>query len=170
MLTQFLASSCQQKDSVEKPATELAPPAASVSKEDAPLADPPVLRPLTSLKWPYVPEESAYPDPLKRDDPKVLQLHQYEAIATSPKVREVLAKHENLPALLQSIDKLRGREREEELQKALGVTAEDVSGRLEPKELSEDVLALRELAEAIEAAVRGENPSALGLNWESLLE
>ena len=41
---------------------------------------PPPLRPLTSLKWPYVPEESAYPDPLKRDDPKTLQVHQYEAI------------------------------------------------------------------------------------------
>ena len=42
------------------------------------------LRPLTSLKWPYVPEESAYPDPLKRDDPKVAQLAQYEAIGISP--------------------------------------------------------------------------------------
>ena len=41
------------------------------------------LRPLTSLKWPYVPEESAYPDPLKRDDPKVIQLSQYEAIGDS---------------------------------------------------------------------------------------
>lgn len=40
------------------------------------------LRPLTSLKWPYVPEESAYPDPLKRDDPKPLQLTQYEAIGS----------------------------------------------------------------------------------------
>ena len=42
------------------------------------------LRPLTSLNWPYVPEEPAYPDPLKRDDPKSLQLHQYEAIGTCP--------------------------------------------------------------------------------------
>ena len=41
------------------------------------------LRPLTSLKWPYIPEESAYPDPLKRDDPKVVQLAQYEAIGNS---------------------------------------------------------------------------------------
>jgi len=39
-----------------------------------------LLRPLTSLKWPYVPDESAYPDPLKRDDPKPLQTAQYEAI------------------------------------------------------------------------------------------
>lgn len=40
------------------------------------------LRPLTSLKWPYVPEESTYPDPLKRDDPKPLQTAQYEAIGS----------------------------------------------------------------------------------------
>ncbi len=40
------------------------------------------LRPLTSLKWPYFPEESAYPDPLKRDDPKPLQTVQYEAIGS----------------------------------------------------------------------------------------
>ncbi len=42
------------------------------------------LRPLTSLKWPYVPDESAYPDPLKRDDPKPLQTRQYEAIGSQP--------------------------------------------------------------------------------------
>ena len=41
------------------------------------------LRPLTSLKWPYVPDENAYPDPLKRDDPKPLQTAQYEAIGSS---------------------------------------------------------------------------------------
>ncbi len=42
------------------------------------------MRPLTSLNWPYVPEESAFPDPLKRDDPKPLQLPQYEAIGMPP--------------------------------------------------------------------------------------
>ena len=54
--------------------------------KEEPLADHAPLRPLTSLKWPYIPEESAYPDPLKRDDPKVLQLHQYEAIGALPSV------------------------------------------------------------------------------------
>ncbi|KAK7471012.1 hypothetical protein VKT23_002427 [Stygiomarasmius scandens] len=44
------------------------------------LEEPKPLRPLTSLKWPYVPEESAYPDPLERDDPKPLQPRHYEAI------------------------------------------------------------------------------------------
>ena len=50
--------------------------------------DPP-LRSLASLKWPYVPEESAYPDPLKRDDPKPLQIPQYEAIGVLMNAREL---------------------------------------------------------------------------------
>lgn len=135
-----------------------------IPSDEQPLSDPVVLRPLTSLKWPYVPEESAYPDPLKRDDPKVLQLQQYEAIATSPAIRRILQSKKNLPELLRSIDNLRGRDREEALQKALGVTPADIQ-QLQPKELDEEVLALRELAEAIEAAVRGDNTQALGLNW-----
>ena len=52
-------------------------------EEEPPLANPTPLRPLTSLKWPYVPDESAFPDPLKKNDPKPLQLSQYEAIGTS---------------------------------------------------------------------------------------
>lgn len=47
------------------------------------LDDEPPLRPLVSLKWPYVPEESAFPDPLQRDDPKPLQTRQYESIGIS---------------------------------------------------------------------------------------
>lgn len=39
------------------------------------------LRPLTSLKWPYIAgEEPAYPDPLERNDPKPLRTRHYEAI------------------------------------------------------------------------------------------
>ncbi|KAF9556691.1 hypothetical protein CPC08DRAFT_641210 [Agrocybe pediades] len=134
-------------------------------KEELPIEDPVSLRPLTSLKWPYVPDESAFPDPLKRDDPKTLQLSQYEAIATSPLIRKILSEHKNLPELLTSIDKLRGPDREQALQRALGVTAPEIDDQLRPPELSQDVLALRELAEAIEAAVRGGNSDALGLNW-----
>lgn len=52
----------------------------------------PPLRSLASLNWPYVPEESAYPDPLKRDDPKPLQLPQYEAIGIRPHVALILAR------------------------------------------------------------------------------
>ena len=64
-----------------------------------------------------------------------------------------------------SIDNLRGREREDALQQALGVTAPQIDDQLRRPELREDVLALRELAEAIEASVRGGNEAALGLNW-----
>jgi len=155
-------------------------------KGEETLDEPTPLRPLTSLKWPYIPDESAYPDPLKRDDPKTLKLHQYEAIgkprsvihplqpvwqpfsllsATSPAIREILAAHQNLPALLTSIDKLRGPDREIALQQALGVTAPEIDDQLHPTQPTEDMLALRKLAESIENAVRGGDQSALGLDW-----
>ncbi|PPQ70284.1 hypothetical protein CVT24_000847 [Panaeolus cyanescens] len=124
------------------------------------LEDPVPLRPLTSLNWPYVPEESAYPDPLKRDDPKMLQTHQYEAIGM-----KVLADNPKLPEFLTEIDKLRGQDREQALQRALGVTPADITGRVDGVQVGEDVLALRALAEAVEAAVRGDNKSTLGLDW-----
>ena len=50
-------------------------------EEEFPESQP--LRSLASLNWPYVPEESKYPDPLKRDDPKSLRLHDYEAIGSA---------------------------------------------------------------------------------------
>ncbi|KAI0338295.1 hypothetical protein BDW22DRAFT_1409646 [Trametopsis cervina] len=132
-----------------------------------PPQDEPPLRPLTSLKWPYIPEESAYPDPLKRDDPKQLQIHQYESIATSQNVRKVLASHPKLRDLLRSIDNLRGEDREEALQRALGISPSDLDGssRKSGTYAEEDVKALRELAEAIEAAVRGGKEDVLGLDW-----
>ncbi|KAI0798517.1 hypothetical protein BC629DRAFT_1581510 [Irpex lacteus] len=132
----------------------------------------PPLRSLTSLKWPYIPEESAYPDPLKRDDPKQLQLHQYESIATSLAVRKALASNPKLPDLLRSIDRLRGADREEALQRALGVSPADLdldgtpgAGRRVRVYEEEEVGAMRELAEAVEAAVRGGKEDVLGLNW-----
>ncbi|KAG6902106.1 hypothetical protein C0995_004286 [Termitomyces sp. Mi166 len=140
-----------------------------VVKDEPALEEPAPLRPLTSLRWPYIPDESAYPDPLKRDDPKTLHLHQYEAIATSPSIRKILAAHPNLKTLLTSIDSLRGNDRERALQRALGVSAvdiKDISTRA-PGELGEDRLALRELAEAVEGAVRGGKDGALGLDWDA---
>lgn len=131
----------------------------------ADVEEPRPLRSLSSLKWPYIPEQSAYPDPLQRDDPKPLQLRQYEAIATSPTIRNVLSAHPNLPALLTSIDNLRGQNRDLALQRSLGVTDPQFVDRTHPVQLEEDVLALRALAEAVEDAVRGEQKDALGLNW-----
>jgi hypothetical protein len=64
-----------------------------------------------------------------------------------------------------SIDKLRGPDREHALQRALGVTAPEIVPNAGSVELSEDVLALRALAEAVEAAVRGGKEGALGLDW-----
>lgn len=160
---------------------------AEAAGEEEALDDPKPLRSLASLNWPYVPEESAYPDPLKRDDPRPVQLHQYEAIgtsvqkspwesrmfnclrllATSAAVRRALESNPRLPELLTSIDKLRGREREDALQRALGVDAKQLKNDLlGPQELSEDTRALRQLAEAVEAAVRGGREGVLGLDWD----
>ncbi|KAG2365369.1 hypothetical protein BDR07DRAFT_1552517 [Suillus spraguei] len=131
------------------------------------LDDPKPLRPLTSLNWPYVPEESAYPDPLKRDDPRPIQLHQYEAIATSAAVRHALESNPRLPELLTSIDKLRGADREDALHRALGVDNRQLKNDLlGPQELDEDTRILRQLAEAVEAAVRGGKEGVLGLDWD----
>ncbi|KAG1844335.1 hypothetical protein DFJ58DRAFT_29099 [Suillus subalutaceus] len=137
------------------------------SSAEETLDDPKPLRPLTSLNWPYVPEESAYPDPLKRDDPRPIQLHQYEAIATSAAVRHALESNPRLPELLTSIDKLRGADREDALHRALGVDTRQLKNDLlGPQELDEDTKMLRQLAEAVEAAVRGGKEGVLGLDWD----
>ncbi|KAF8840862.1 hypothetical protein BDN67DRAFT_1011093 [Paxillus ammoniavirescens] len=141
--------------------------ASTSSSQASPIEESKPLRPLTSLNWPYVPEESAYPDPLKRDDPKSLQLHQYEAIATSPAIRNALGSHPQLVGLLTNIDKLRGAEREEALQRALGVDSRQLRNDVSrPVELDEDTRALRALAEAVEGAVRGGKQGTLGLDWD----
>ncbi|KAF9650399.1 hypothetical protein BDM02DRAFT_3093177, partial [Thelephora ganbajun] len=139
-----------------------------LERQDVEMDEP--LRPLTSLKWPYVPDKSAYPDPLKRDDPKTVQLSQYEAIATSAAVRKTLSEHPNLKPLLRSIDSLRDTEREAALQRALGVSQEDYQGdsciiRLGTCE--DDIEAVRKLSAVIEAAIRGDRPNTLGLDLDS---
>ncbi|KAG9316870.1 hypothetical protein JVU11DRAFT_2946 [Chiua virens] len=130
------------------------------------LQDPLPLRPLTTLKWPYVPDISAYPDPLTRDDPKPLQQHHYEAIATSSTTRTLLRTNPRLCDLLTSIDALRGAEREEALQRALGVDSRLLKNDAAACSLDEDTSAFRELAEAVEVAVRGGQGNVLGLDWE----
>ncbi|KAG2135858.1 hypothetical protein DEU56DRAFT_871630 [Suillus clintonianus] len=145
----------------------LPPSSAEAAEQEETVDDPKPLRPLTSLNWPYVPEESAYPDPLKRDDPRPIQLHQYEAIATSAAVRHALESNPRLPELLTSIDKLRGADREDALHRALGVDTRQLKNDLlGPQELDEDTRTLRQLAEAVEAAVRGGKEGVLGLDWD----
>ncbi|KAG7089656.1 hypothetical protein E1B28_011317 [Marasmius oreades] len=140
------------------------PPSQEESTLETILEEPKPLKPLTSLRWPYVPDESSYPDPLERDDPKPLQLRHYESIATSAEVRKSLESHPNLQSILKSIDSLKGYERESTLQRALGVQAPSI-GNDTKVNLDEDVLALRAFAEAIETAIRGERVGALGLDW-----
>jgi hypothetical protein len=86
--------------------------------------------------------------------------------ATSATIRKVLNEHPNLINTLSSIDSFRGRGREEALQRALGVTVHDINNQFKGVELSDDVLALRKFAEAVESAVRGDDEKALGLNWD----
>lgn len=87
--------------------------------------------------------------------------------ATSSAVRRVLEDNPRLRDMLRSIDQLRGDDRQEAIQRALGVSSSDVKppGLVSPEQNNEDVLALRTLAEAIEVAVRGGKEDALGLDW-----
>ncbi|KIO34565.1 hypothetical protein M407DRAFT_240444 [Tulasnella calospora MUT 4182] len=157
---------------VEEPKVD--PTSESGSKSQGPplpqngpaLVPPQVLKPLTSLRWPYVPEAPSYPDPLSQDEVKPIQLPQYEAIATSVDVREVLTTNPRLKDILRSIDALQGSARERELEKILGV-AVDEQGRPASGGDEEDMKALRALAEAVEQVVRGEKAEGdvRGLDW-----
>ena len=73
-------------------------------------------------------------------------------LATSPTIRKILSAHKSLPELLTNYDE--GLQRDPE-----------IDDQLRPPNLSDSILALRELAEAIETAVRGEDQCALGLNF-----
>ncbi|KAG8857668.1 hypothetical protein FRB96_005686 [Tulasnella sp. 330] len=128
------------------------------------LADPPVLRPLTSLRWPYIPEEPSYPDPLAKEEVKPLQLLHYESIATSVKIRRLFASNPKLKEMLRSIDSLQGDQRTWELEKILGV-AIGTDGQVVEGGNKEDMQSLRSLAEAIEEVVRGEQ--GVGLDWDA---
>ncbi|KAI0275625.1 hypothetical protein BGY98DRAFT_1114060 [Russula aff. rugulosa BPL654] len=110
------------------------------------------LRPLTSLKWPYLPEESAYPDPLKRDDPKPCRLP-----TTSSAIRTILREHPKLKDTLRTIDGLRGSAREEALQASIGISTR-----------GDDDDGMGELAREIQGAVRGNRDGLLGLDWSVL--
>ncbi|KAF8486524.1 hypothetical protein JB92DRAFT_3090948 [Gautieria morchelliformis] len=127
------------------------------------IPDVPTLKPLTSLRWPYIPEEPSYADPLKRDEPMPLQLRHYQDIATSPAIRAALSSNPSLPQLLRKVDQLRGTEREEALEFLLGVKANRVPTSFTAS--PEEVKAMKRLSQAVEKSVRGENAGALGLDW-----
>ena len=182
------------------PESESIPPREASPDPSASLASLRPLRKLSSLKWPYVPDLPSYPDPLTRDDPKPLSLPQYEAIARSPAVRRVLASQTHLPTLLRKLDESRGDARERAIERVLGVAPDQESFRLAGLPTSfdlsfsnaadsvvqarkeglsevdeEDMKALRELAEAVEGAVRsvgnpgmGFGADPVGLDWEGM--
>jgi zinc finger HIT domain-containing protein 3 len=97
--------------------------------------------------------------------------------ATSHAVRTALTRHPELKDLLRSIDGLWGSARENALQACLGVSPSDVtssggggtgtivSGIRGIQIGEEEKEGMRELAEAIEAAVRGNREDGLGLDW-----
>jgi len=87
-------------------------------------------------------------------------------VATSPVIRRVLASYPNLPNILSSIDQLKGSDRDHALQRALGVTTPEIIDHSKAIQVDDDVLAIRALAEAVEAAVRADKRDALGLDWD----
>jgi hypothetical protein len=70
--------------------------------------------------------------------------------------------------MLTAIDTLRGPDREEELQHALGVVPPNMrrtNGGPSILYTDDDMRALRQLAEAVEGEVRGTRDGMLGLDW-----
>ena len=87
-------------------------------------------------------------------------------VAMSPAIRRILGSNPRLRENLFSMDKLRGEDRELAIQEALGVGGSGNATFTPVRATSvEDRNALRELAEAVESAVRGEKRDALGLDW-----
>ncbi|KDN49677.1 hypothetical protein RSAG8_01742, partial [Rhizoctonia solani AG-8 WAC10335] len=161
---------------VQLPAQEESRP--DKPKDEEGISDPKPLRTVASLKWPYVPETPSYVDPVAKNDPKPLTVPQYEAIATSPDVRSVLAENPDMHGLLRSIDKLYGPLRQQAIEEVLGVGTgseqrhgtrappHDPLARLRQEGDAEaNTRALRQLAEAIEKAI-GVGGEQRGLAWE----
>jgi len=127
------------------------------------------LRPLSSLRWPYIPEPPSFHDPLSNSDPKSLGLAQYETIATASSVRSAIGSHPRMENILRSLDQMNPPQREAHMQRLLGL----VNGNepLDETTLTDDQLedsrAFQNFAAAIEQAIRSstENPKP-GLDWE----
>jgi len=84
-------------------------------------------------------------------------------------VRKALSEHPSLKSLLNSIDSLRGTEREAALQRALGVSPaghHEGSGVDRLRIGEGGVEAVRQLSSAIEGAIRGDKTGTLGLDLD----
>ncbi|KAF8326543.1 uncharacterized protein EI90DRAFT_2975601 [Cantharellus anzutake] len=92
------------------------------------------LKPLSSLRWPFVPEAPSFQDPLSGNDPQPLKLSQFEAIATSNAVRDALASNERLHGLLRVLDSMSPNERNARMRHLLGLGD---AGQLDPNKLTE---------------------------------
>ena len=74
--------------------------------------------------------------------------------------------HPRLKEVLRTIDGLRGTEREEALQHALGVSRREIGSEIGEGIGEGERRAMRGLAEAIEGACREKEEGTLGLDWE----
>lgn len=81
-------------------------------------------------------------------------------------IRDILGSNPQLCELLTSINALRGAEREEALQRALGVDSRLLKNDDAGVPLNEDTKVFRAFAEAVEVAVRGGHEDTLGLDWD----
>jgi zinc finger HIT domain-containing protein 3 len=89
-----------------------------------------------------------------------------------PEIRAAISSSPSLPSLLRKLDQLRGSEREEALEKLLGVMT--TRGALRGQQRTsqaldsspEGVKALKQLAQAVEKAVRDDKTDTLDLDWE----
>jgi zinc finger HIT domain-containing protein 3 len=156
------------------------------------LKDATPLRPLTSLKWPFIPEEPSFQDHLTSNDPKPLKINHYEAIggyglllyfpssftccvitltASSPSIRNILNKEDDqLRNLLRQLDALRGREREEALEFLLGV-AHPTKKKGIPKAILESadhdsLESFQRFSEAVHSAIEKTGSANTGLSWD----
>ncbi|KAH7103798.1 hypothetical protein BKA62DRAFT_768191 [Auriculariales sp. MPI-PUGE-AT-0066] len=127
------------------------------------------LRSLATLKWPYAGDEDvSYIDPLARNDPKQLRTAHYEAMATSPKLRTILA-DARLRTLLARLDALSNFDRERALELLIG-TREPRPGPHSISFEDDEVRLFRAFAQEVESQIGDADKKAqrerLGLDWD----
>ncbi|KAF8322126.1 hypothetical protein DL93DRAFT_2129655 [Clavulina sp. PMI_390] len=148
------------------------PDSESDPRNSAPASIP--LRPLTSLRWPYIPEAASFQDPLTEFDPKPLNIQQYQAIATSSDIRGTLSDNPRLVEILRSLDSLRPNERDVRMQQLLGIVNgnEALDEATLTDEQMDDARAFQSFAAAVQQALRptnedGASSNRRGLDWSN---